>query len=307
MAEDFVIADPHFDHPAIILHSGRTQWQEDNPDYDPSKPFHRSKSDPKRANSLAHDSDLGDYWNSIVGKKDRVFIVGDFAFKNHKRHIQRLNGSKILIRGNHDDMNQATYAMFKDFDPVNSSVVMNELRKECHSLSKRFANGDVERYDFVNDIIRSVWSKFVEMSQSDCLDNMSSECYRKFEAVYEMGCRRKVQKQDVTFSHYALRTWANSVYGSWNLYGYSHGRLPEFDNVLAFDVGVDVWGFVPVPWEAIKYKMSLKSRDFTDSEGKGKGQYSLDPEERRVDTLAKNLEILKKVGFSFPLGHYMSK
>lgn len=44
-------------------------------------------------------------WNASVGHDDETFILGDFAFlPSHKavEILHRLNGTKILIEGNHD-------------------------------------------------------------------------------------------------------------------------------------------------------------------------------------------------------------
>jgi calcineurin-like phosphoesterase family protein len=44
-------------------------------------------------------------WNSVVGKNDRIFQFGDFAFCNRKLFldlIKRLNGKITIILGNHD-------------------------------------------------------------------------------------------------------------------------------------------------------------------------------------------------------------
>ena len=44
-------------------------------------------------------------WNSVVGKNDIVFDLGDFAFASNQRWrelISRLNGKHYLILGNHD-------------------------------------------------------------------------------------------------------------------------------------------------------------------------------------------------------------
>ncbi len=44
-------------------------------------------------------------WNSVVGPRDRIFVMGDFHLggnKNLKEIVSRLNGHKILFRGNHD-------------------------------------------------------------------------------------------------------------------------------------------------------------------------------------------------------------
>jgi calcineurin-like phosphoesterase family protein len=44
-------------------------------------------------------------WNEVVGPRDTVYHLGDFAMGNKEdmpRILKRLNGRKILIRGNHD-------------------------------------------------------------------------------------------------------------------------------------------------------------------------------------------------------------
>ena len=47
-------------------------------------------------------------WNNTVTPEDEVFILGDVAFCNAQKAtviMRRLNGSKILIEGNHDVKN----------------------------------------------------------------------------------------------------------------------------------------------------------------------------------------------------------
>jgi calcineurin-like phosphoesterase family protein len=48
----------------------------------------------------------------------------------------------------------------------------------------------------------------------------------------------------VILCHYPFRTWRNMGKGSINLHGHSHGRLKPMPR--QFDVGVDVWDFLPV-------------------------------------------------------------
>jgi calcineurin-like phosphoesterase family protein len=50
--------------------------------------------------------------------------------------------------------------------------------------------------------------------------------------------------QMIVLNHYAMRAWERSHYGTWHLFGHSHGRLPPYG--LSFDVGVDCWGYMPV-------------------------------------------------------------
>ena len=52
------------------------------------------------------DEALIDNWNSIVSADDIVYILGDFVFRSAKHanyYIERLNGTKHLILGNHDN------------------------------------------------------------------------------------------------------------------------------------------------------------------------------------------------------------
>ena len=46
-------------------------------------------------------------WNSVVTPNDTVYHLGDFSMRIHKNEIQdileRLNGNKTLVAGNHDD------------------------------------------------------------------------------------------------------------------------------------------------------------------------------------------------------------
>lgn len=65
--------------------------------------------------------------------------------------------------------------------------------------------------------------------------------------------------QSVTLCHYALRTWNKSHFGSYSLFGHSHGSLPDDNNALSLDVGVDCWDFYPVEYEQIKERMKLKN------------------------------------------------
>jgi len=51
-------------------------------------------------------------WNMRVGKKDEVYIVGDFAWKRHMHFLMQLNGKKHLVIGNHDKMSQDEYKNF---------------------------------------------------------------------------------------------------------------------------------------------------------------------------------------------------
>jgi calcineurin-like phosphoesterase family protein len=51
-----------------------------------------------------HDEKIIDSWNSVVGKKDLTYILGDITMETDKWYFQldRLQGRKIVVLGNHD-------------------------------------------------------------------------------------------------------------------------------------------------------------------------------------------------------------
>lgn len=64
----------------------------------------------------AHDKWLIEKWNSTIGKKDIVYIIGDFAFGSPecvKKLLGKLNGQKFLILGNHDKSSDHLDGYFK--------------------------------------------------------------------------------------------------------------------------------------------------------------------------------------------------
>ena len=64
--------------------------------------------------------------------------------------------------------------------------------------------------------------------------------------------------QILVLCHYAMRVWDRSHYGSWQLYGHSHGNLPPLPNSL--DVGVDNWDYAPLPLERVVKEISEQDK-----------------------------------------------
>jgi len=70
---------------------------------------------------------------------------------------------------------------------------------------------------------------------------------------------KRTVKQDVTLCHYAMKVWNKSHHGAWQLYGHSHGTLPDPLDARQLDVGVDCWDFRPITVAQIQARMALKT------------------------------------------------
>ena len=68
----------------------------------------------------------------------------------------------------------------------------------------------------------------------------------------------KIDGQDITLCHYAMRVFNKSHYGTFQLYGHSHGTLPDDPHSLSFDVGVDCHDYYPISFKEVKVIMSKK-------------------------------------------------
>lgn len=80
--------------------------------------FKREDGSPLRAFSCAAECDQfqEEQWNKTVRPSDKVYHLGDITMaKKHLPILDRLNGEKVLIRGNHDTEKATVYLKyFKD-------------------------------------------------------------------------------------------------------------------------------------------------------------------------------------------------
>ena len=65
-------------------------------------------------------------FNSVLGKRDELYIVGDFAFDRHGYWINAIRGKKFLIRGSHDKMSVEHYRCFTEVDDVKKIKLKNK-------------------------------------------------------------------------------------------------------------------------------------------------------------------------------------
>lgn len=105
----FAISDHHFGHENIIK-------------YYPSRGSLNALEDAKKM-ILAH--------NETVGPEDLVVFVGDISASSQGRQwigkiIPKLNGRKILIKGNHDHLSDAQY-LAMGFERIEDVMVIGEF------------------------------------------------------------------------------------------------------------------------------------------------------------------------------------
>ena len=99
-ANVFLTSDHHFGHTNILTFKRN--------DGTPLRPFTTIEE---------HDEVLIENWNKVVRPNDKVYHLGDVCFKFSvlQAIMPRLNGTKILIKGNHDGLKLSQYAQyFKD-------------------------------------------------------------------------------------------------------------------------------------------------------------------------------------------------
>ncbi|KAF3884334.1 MULTISPECIES: metallophosphoesterase family protein [Nostocales] len=96
-------------------------------------------------------------------------------------------------------------------------------------------------------------------------DKSAEACKERFEWIedyYELTVQDSEEsqgKQLIVLLHYAMRVWQASHYGTYHLYGHSHGQLPDDPTLLSFDVGVDCHNYTPINYDDVKRIMKAKN------------------------------------------------
>lgn len=93
MSNIFLCSDHHLSHANILT-------------------FKRQDGTPLRKffNITEHDEYIIAQHNKVVRPNDKVYFLGDVTFHNKYLHmVGRMNGDKVLIKGNHDDLKLSQY------------------------------------------------------------------------------------------------------------------------------------------------------------------------------------------------------
>lgn len=124
----FVTSDNHFGHVNILKYETKRMdlldvnltkeisnyIKEHNLSVDDNAQFNLAYDNVMKLLTVKHDDVMINRWNSVVGKDDLVIILGDFSFlsaQNTMVLLNKLNGDKVLVKGNHD-----IFIQDKEFD-----------------------------------------------------------------------------------------------------------------------------------------------------------------------------------------------
>ena len=110
MHKNFAISDPHFGHAGIITFKtndgGRVR------EFDSVEQM---------------DETMVENWNGVVRPVDRIYVLGDIVMNRRCLPIfDRLNGKKVLIKGNHDIFKLKDYLPY--FDDIRAYKVFPKSR-----------------------------------------------------------------------------------------------------------------------------------------------------------------------------------
>lgn len=102
MSNRFVIADTHFGHTGMIQFV-RSDGTPLRPEWGRADPDRLMSPEEASERVEAMNEAMVERWNSVVGPKDKVEVLGDVVINRRALPIlARLNGKKRLRMGNHD-------------------------------------------------------------------------------------------------------------------------------------------------------------------------------------------------------------
>src|SRR5688572_22609782 len=103
-----------------------------------------------------HDEHIIDKWNSVINKKDLVWILGDITMETteHYYRLDMLNGRKKVVLGNHD-MPEHTRELLKYVETVAGCVdYKGYVLSHCpiHPNEISFCRGNIHAHIHENEL-----------------------------------------------------------------------------------------------------------------------------------------------------------
>lgn len=165
MGKIFYIADTHFGHKNILHYDNR--------------PFF---------DTAEMEREMVSRWNAAVNWDDTVYILGDFSWNKERDWIpllHKLNGCKVLIRGNHDPskFSEGVYGQFVDvqdymeIEDAGRHVVLSHYPIVC------FKNHFYGWYHLYGHVHNSFEANMIEHDK-----HLMTDLYTKEYRMYNVGC-----------------------------------------------------------------------------------------------------------------------
>lgn len=102
------------------------------------------------------DEEMVKRWNAVVKPNDRVYHLGDVVINRKALHtLGRLNGRKVLIKGNHDIFKLQDYLPY--FDDIRGShkldnFILSHIPIHAESLA-RWSQGNIHGHLHSNNVM----------------------------------------------------------------------------------------------------------------------------------------------------------
>ena len=164
MSNTFVYSDPHFGHQGVCKFT---------------------KSDgitPLRPWDTAEEMDeaMVKLYNDVVRPKDKIYFLGDVVIaRRHLATLSRLNGDKVLVKGNHDIFKLDEYTKY--FRDIRSYQIMNNIVMShipIHDSSKGRFSGNIHGHMHSNSL-PDPWYLCVCVEQTGFKPIPLEEAYKK--------------------------------------------------------------------------------------------------------------------------------
>lgn len=162
MAKQFYIADWHYDHKNVIHFDNR--------------PFSSIEE---------MNKELIERWNKVVSKDDVVYVLGDMFWCKASEAIgilDKLNGKKVLIRGNHDSHDHRFIEKFDRVYDYLETVDGDRKVVLCHYPIPCFKNHFYGWYHLYGHVHNSFEHNMMEKNR-DLMESL----YEKQCEMYNVG------------------------------------------------------------------------------------------------------------------------
>ena len=189
----FYIADTHFGHKNILHYDNR--------------PFYTVEG---------MNNQLADNWQMRVTPNDTVYILGDFCWgsqREREKHLIRLSGQKVLIRGNHDPRKLDDSVMRHFVDVLDYAEIEDAGRNVvlCHYPIPCFKNQFKGWYHLYGHVHVSFEAEMMEHDKFLIRDLYEKQCQ-----MYNVGCM-------MPYMGYTPRTLDEIIAGAKE--GFQHGKV----------------------------------------------------------------------------------